>query len=216
MTELNNSAIREVIADYVSDSNVVPDDIDIDDYLENTYNMNELVDAIYSACEDEDISPDALDPDVFVELLSTYDVADNCEVDIMYRDRARSAGLGYSVGMSSDMKASRQFYDDTDSWIRAYLFINGDKYGSVVGNGQGRLSGLAEAFAADRTMYDAIRGADNRLHSYLVTDKGVIDMTPTGQNFGDIGEDELFCTWYAHGKKPETIKLPMVIVKDNS
>ncbi|QHJ77801.1 MAG: hypothetical protein [Bacteriophage sp.] len=181
--ELNNSAIREVIADYVSDSNVVPDDIDIDDYLANTYNMDELVDAIYEACEDEDISPDALDPDVFVELLSTYDVADNCEVDIMYRERARAAGLGYSVGMSSDIKGSHQYYADTDSWMRAYLFVNGDKYGTVVGNGQGRLSALAEAFADELVTYDEMRGAGDRLHSYLMTDKGVLDMTPIGHRF---------------------------------
>lgn len=215
MTELNNSAIREVIADYVSDSNVVPEDIDIDDYLENTYNMNELVDAIYSACEDEDISPDALDPDVFVELLSTYDVADNCEVDIMYRERARLSNSGYGVAMSSDVKGSQQYYSDTDSWLRAYLFINGDKYGAVVGNGQARLSALAEAFADDLVTYDEMRGSDHRCHSYLVTNKGVIDMTPIGHNFDRIENGELVCTWYTQGSKPETVKLPMVIVEDN-
>lgn len=213
--ELNNSAIREVIADYVSDSNATPDDIDIDDYLEHTYNMNELVDAIYESCEDEGISPDALDPDVFVELLSTYDVADNCEVDIMQREHARLASLGYGVAMSSDIKGSQQYYTDADNWMRAYLFISDDKYGSVVGNGYGRLSGLAEAFASDRTMYDAMRGADNRMHSYLATDKGVLDMTPSGQNFDDIDDDELVCTWYEHGKKPQRVQIPMVIVEDN-
>lgn len=213
--ELNNTTIREVIADYVSESNVVPDDIDIDDYLENTYNMDELVNAIYEACKDENISPDSLDPDVFVELLSTYDVADNCEVDIMYRERARLAGLGYSVVMSCNIKGSHQYYSDDDSWLRSYLFINGDKYGTVVGEGQGRLSGLAEAFAADLVTYREMRDAGSRLHSYLVTDKGVLDMTPIGQNFGDIGEDELICTWYPKGKKSETVKIPMVIVVDN-
>lgn len=213
--ELNNSSIREVIADYVSDSNVVPDDIDLDDYLAYTYNMDELVDAIYSACEDEDISPDALDPDVFVELLSTYDVADNCEVDIMYRERARLANSGYGVAMSSDVKDSEKYYNDTDAWLRAYLFINSDKYGEVVGNGQARLSSLAEAFAQDLVTYDEMRGADHRYHSYIVTNKGVIDMTPVGHRFDRIENGELVCTWYMQGSKPETVKLPMVIVEDN-
>lgn len=213
--ELNNSAIREVIADYVSDSNATPDDIDIDEYLANTYNMDELVDAIYEACEDEDISPDALDPDVFVELLSTYDVADNCEVDIMQRERTRLAGLGYGVAMSSDIKGSEQYYGDGDSWLRAYLFINGDKYGTVVGNGQSRLSALAEAFADDLVTYDEMRSSDHRYHSYLVTDKGVLDMTPWGHKFDDIMDGELVCTWYTQGSKPETVKIPMVIVEDN-
>lgn len=213
--EVNNATVREVITDYVSDSIATPLDIDIDDYLENSYDMDTLVTEMRDACEHEGVGPDELDSDVFVGLLEKYSIASECEIDVVLDDLSRRFGLGYKAFLTSDAKESKHEYKPVDSWFRAYLFIDeDDKYGAVLGSLQGRVSSLAEAFAKDYVTYDEMRNSEKRMHSFLATKNGVLDLTPTWKNFDDIDEPELTCIWYS-AKGPERVQIPMVIVEDN-
>lgn len=209
MAEINNTIIREAIVDYVSNGNTVPDGMDMDAYVDATYDMDKLTDLIREACEDEDIAPVNLDPDVWVELLSSCDVGDMVRVDLFDTEDGRRFNVGYKAVETEDVENSDEFYVDTDRWLRVVLYVNQAMYGYTGRVIQSTLAALADNFAKDVKDHSRMRN-DRQYRSLLITDEGFLDLTTNPLGFDGISEPALDCTWY-HDGKHELVKIPMVI-----
>lgn len=213
MAEINNATIRAAIVDYVSNGNTVPDGMDVNAYVDATYDMDKLIDSMRSACEDEDIAPADLDPDVFVELLSDADVGVQVEADFYLTEQARTFGFGYRAVESSYVFNDDAFYAPSDSHFRATLYINEATFGKVGNIYTRKLKALADAFADGPDEYARMR-ADDHEHSFLETDCGLIDLTTNPNGFYEIDGTVLSCMWYFDGERA-MMDIPMVITEDN-
>ena len=213
MAEINNTTIRAAVVDYVSNSNVVPDGMDVDAYVDATYDVDKLIDSIRSACEDEDIAPSDLDADVFVELLSNADVGVQIDADFFMTEQARTFGLGYRAVESERVYNDDVVYASSDSHFRATLYINEATFGKIGHIYPHALKSLADAFANGPEEYARMR-LDDHVHSFLETDCGLIDLTTNLNGFYEIDGFVLSCMWYFDGERT-LMDIPMVITEDN-
>lgn len=213
MAEINNTTIRAAVVDYVSNSNVVPDGMDVDAYVDATYDVDKLIDSIRSACEDEDIAPSDLDADVFVELLSNADVGAQIDVDFFMTEQARTFGFGYRAVESERVYNDDVVYAPSDSHFRATLYINEATFGRVGHIYQHTLKSLADSFADGPDEYAKMRD-DDRQRSFLETDCGLIDLTTNRNDFYELDNPVLSCMWYFDSERT-MMDIPMVITEDN-
>ena len=171
MAEINNAIIREVVVDYVSNGNTVPDSMDVDTYVDATYDMDKLTELIREACEDEDIAPANLDPNVWIELLSICDAGEEVRVDLFETEQSRTFGFGYRAMESEYIEDSDSYYMPADRWLRATLYVNQSTFGYVGRVLQDRLFRLADSFANNPEDYEKMRN-DDMFRSLLITDEG--------------------------------------------
>lgn len=213
MSEINATTIRNAVVDYVSNGNTVPEHMDVDTYVDAVYDMDKLIELVFSACADEDVSPAYLDPDVWVELLSSCDVGDIIRVDFCETDNARRFRAGYRAVLTDDVKNSDEYYNPSDRWVRAELYVNQSLYGCVGPLIQSRLSSLADNFAKNLQDYEDMH-KDVRFRSLICMDDGFLDLTMRPLSFDSLSEPYIECDWYRHGDH-DTATIPMVIVEDH-
>lgn len=74
MRNFTMTDVREAVLSYLDESDIVPVDIDTEDYADEHYAMGPLCSMIYDVCQARGVNPADLPSDTFVGLLEKYDV----------------------------------------------------------------------------------------------------------------------------------------------
>lgn len=207
--------VRNTVISYLDNSNVVPEDMDTDQYAEATYYMDGLCSAIYQHCLFASTTPDELDSDVFVSLMEQYDAGQTVSVDIMLTSQARDFGFGMAVRPLNYI--GPDYHEDTDSYIWVNLHLNRKKYGEAYGVNDLKLEDFADCWdsgkAFRRDLKKRFGDAEHHYASMQSVEHGYLDLTARLDDVFDISAPSLPAVWY-HDSRRDLVDIPIHVIKD--